>query len=131
MTLTAEEREIMIAHKLGKADLNLEQAKVNSQYGYWDLVANRLYYAAFHAVSALLIKDGHAVSSHKGAVLMFGKHYVKTGKVDIIQGRLYSQLQTLREKGDYNCVYNASREEVEPMILLTDELINKIKVLLS
>ena len=45
----------------------------------WDVVANRLYYAVFHAVSALLIKDGHKVNTHKGTLVMFGQNYVKTG----------------------------------------------------
>lgn len=44
--------------------------------GYWDMVANRLYYAVFHAVSALLIKNGHKVGTHKGVVLLFGQHYI-------------------------------------------------------
>lgn len=55
------------------------QAQANAEIGLWDVVANRLYYSLFHAVSALLIKDKHKVGTHKGAVLMFGQHYVKTG----------------------------------------------------
>lgn len=131
MTLTKEEREIMVSHELRKAKLNIEQADANAKFGYWDLVANRLYYASFHAVSALLIKDGHAISSHKGAVLMFGKHYVKTGKVNVVYGRLYSQLQTMREKSDYNCSYDASEGEVSPMLSPAKELIEKIEQLLQ
>ena len=41
-------------------------------------------------------------------------------------GRLYSQLQTIREKGDYNCVYQTSEEEVLPMITPATNLIERI-----
>lgn len=44
----------------------------------WEAAANRLYYALFHAMSALLIKDGHQVKSHRGVMAMFGEHYVRT-----------------------------------------------------
>ncbi len=82
----------------------------------WDVVANRLYYSIFHAVSALLIKDGHNVSTHKGTLVMFGQHYVKTGIFPTDASKLYIKLQTMREKSDYNCVYVTTEEEMRPLI---------------
>lgn len=41
-------------------------------------------------------------------------------------GKLYSQLQTMREKGDYNCIYQTSEDEVTPMIEPATNLIKKI-----
>ena len=93
---------------------------------YWDNIANRLYYAIFHAVSALLINDGHSVNTHKGVVVLFGQHYVRTGIFSMDDGRLYSQLQTMREKGDYNCAYQTSEDEIEPLIEPTQILVDKI-----
>ncbi|HJB44622.1 MAG TPA: nucleotidyltransferase domain-containing protein [Candidatus Coprenecus merdipullorum] len=78
----------------------------------WDVVANRLYYAVFHAVSALLIKDGYKVGTHKGAMLMFGQHYVRTGIFTAEESKLYSNLQMMREESDYNCVYVTTAEEM-------------------
>ena len=46
-------------------------------------------------------------------------------------GRLYSQLQTMREKGDYNCIYQTTEEEVVPMIEATQNLIRKIEEYIS
>ena len=95
--------------------------------GYWDNVANRLYYALFHAVSALLISDGHSVGSHRGAVGAFGQFYVTTGIFTIEEGKHYSRLQGLREKSDYNCSYDASEAEIAPKIVPTRLLIEKIE----
>ena len=126
MGLTDEERKIIVNLELEKAQAIMAQIEALKKLGYWDNVANRLYYAIFHAVSALLIHDGHSVNTHKGVVVVFGQHYVRTGVFDIEDGRLYSQLQTIREKGDYNCVYQTSEEEVLPMIVPAQNLIEKI-----
>ena len=42
------------------------------------------------------------------------------------EGAFYSQLQTLREKSDYNCTYYATKEDTEPRIALTETFIEKV-----
>ena len=126
MGLTIEERRIIVRFEMKKAQSMMSQIEALKNLGYWDNVANRLYCAMFHAVLALLINDGHSVNTHKGAILMFGQYYVGTGIFDVADGRLYSRLQTIREKGDYCCVYQTSEDEVLPMVEPTHNLIKKI-----
>ena len=127
MSLTDEERKLVVRLQIEKAHKNFSQIPLLSQAGYWDNVANRLYYSLFHAVSALLIHDGYNVGSHRGAVGAFGQHYVTTGIFTIEEGKHYSRLQGLREKADYNCTYNATEEEIAPKIKPTQLLIEKIE----
>ena len=126
MSLNEEERRIIVGLEYEKALSIINQIEGLQSLGYWDNIANRLYYALFHAVSALLIHDKHAINTHRGVVVLFGQHYVKTGKFDLKDGKLYSQLQTMREKGDYNCIYQTSEDEVAPMIEPAKSLIAKI-----
>ena len=98
---------------------------------FWDVVANRLYYAIFHAVSALLIKDGYKVGTHKGAMLMFGQNYVKTGIFTADDSRLYSSLQMMREESDYNCVYTTTAKEMQPLFEPVREFIAKVGSLIK
>ena len=128
MGLTVEERRIIVQFEMRKAQSMMSQIEALKNLGYWDNVANRLYCAIFHAVLALLINDGHSVNTHKGAIIMFGQYYVRTGIFDIADGRLYSQLQTIREKCDYCCVFQISEENVLPLIEPTHNLIKKIMV---
>ena len=128
MGLTVEERRIIVQFEMRKAQSMMSQIEALKNLGYWDNVANRLYCAIFHAVLALLINDGHSVNTHKGAIIMFGQYYVRTGIFDIADGRLYSQLQTIREKCDYCCVFQISEEDVLPLIEPTHTLIKKIMV---
>ena len=116
MKLSDEERQIMVNLEYEKALSFLEQAEKTAAMDLWDVVANRLYYSIFHAVSALLIKDGHNVSTHKGTLVVFGQNYVKTGVFPTDASKLYIKLQTMREKSDYNCIYVTTEEEMRPLI---------------
>ena len=127
MSLTQEERNIIVGLELEKSDRFISEADAIATMGLWDVVANRIYYAAFHAVSALLIHDHIEVRSHKGAGLMFGQKYVLPGTFPPEDGRLYAKLQDLREKSDYNLVYQSDESEMAPLMAMTKELINRIK----
>ena len=126
MGLTTEERQILVLREFEKARIFYNQAEANLSIGIWDVVANRLYYSVFHAVSALLINDEHKVGTHKGASLTFGLHYVKTGIFSAPEARLYAQLQTLREKADYNCNWEAEEDDVRPMMPLALNFLQKV-----
>lgn len=52
MSLSEEERQIIVSLELSKAKETFAQVDVLRQAAFWDGVANRLYYAAFHAVCA-------------------------------------------------------------------------------
>ena len=85
MKLTDEERQILVNLEYEKAVALLAQAEGNAGIGFWDVVANRLYYSVFHAVSALLINDGYKVGTHKGASLCLAS---------IMLRRVYFRLKT-------------------------------------
>ncbi len=99
--MTPDQRKIAVELLLEKSARNMEQAVRNADLDYWDLVANRLYYSVFHAVTALMLADGIKTSTHKGTSSQFGQHYVLTGQFPREDGILYSRLQTMREKADY------------------------------
>lgn len=115
MSLTDNERETLVRLQLQKAARSLEQADKLCTMEYWDLAANRYYYACYHAIQALLINDGLSCHTHSGLIASFGMYFVKTGKVDVSYGRFMSRLEQLRERSDYNCGYEVSEDEVMTM----------------
>ena len=127
MSLKDEDRRIIVTLELERVDKTLKEMDIQRRNGLWGMVANRLYYALFHAVSALLISDQHEVGTHRGTVNRFSLYYVKTGIFTNEEGRLYSQLQSLREDGDYNCSIDIQQNEAEEKIEPTLKLIEKIK----
>ena len=126
MSLSDEERRIIVGLEYEKACKTIDKALEYLTLGHWDTVANRLYYSLFHAVNALLIYDGHSVNTHRGVISVFGNDYIRTGIFPKEAGRLYSDLQTLRNNSDYNCSFDATEEEIKPMVEPTRQLIEDI-----
>ena len=131
MSLKEEDRKIMVALELEKADSTFAEYKGLTENGYWNTLANRLYYALFHAVSALLISDGREVGSHKGAAIRFHQYYVRQGIFTDDEGSFYSQMETLREKADYNCFFKVTEADITARIEPTRKLIEKTKAYIA
>ncbi|MDE6227882.1 MAG: HEPN domain-containing protein [Muribaculaceae bacterium] len=110
MTLDPDHKLIAVKLLLEKSDKNMEQANANAELGYWDLVANRIYYSVFHAINAMLLIDGIKTSTHKGVSVLFGKYYILQGIFSRQDGMLYGKLQSMREKADYQNVFHLEEE---------------------
>ncbi len=127
MSLKEEDRRILVELELEKAEKTFSQIEALQREQYWDTLANRLYYSLFHAVSALLINDQREVGSHKGAAIRFHQYYVKTGVFTEEEGSFFSQMETLREKSDYNCFFNVTETDIVSKIVPASAFISKVK----
>lgn len=126
MGLNEEERETVVRLELEKAQTTLTEMDVLCQSKLWNAAANRMYYALFHAVSALLIHDGHIVKSHRGILVLFGQQYVRKGIFTKEDGALLSELIIMRDNADYNCFYNVTEEKIVSFIAPSRNLIERI-----
>ena len=89
MGLNDEERSVIVNLEIEKANNTYSDVLFFINEKRWEAAANRLYYAVFHAVSALLIYDGHNIKSHRGIISMYGQHYVKTNLFTRQDGSYY------------------------------------------
>lgn len=131
MSLSEEERKTLVTLELQKAYDAYEDIGILRQAGRWSGAANRLYYSVFHAVNALFIHDGLQSTTHKGSHALFNLHYIKTGVLPSDFGWLYNNLQTLREKSDYNCYFNVTEQEIVEGIDLARSFIETIDKLIN
>ena len=131
MSLSDEERLLIVKLEIEKAHRIYNQALIMQEAAQWDGMANRLYYAVFHAVSALLIHDGHEVNTHKGSHILFSQYYVKTGKLPRKYGELYRIMEKMREESDYNCTYEEDADVLQSNILPAKEMIDTIAELVK
>ena len=95
------------------------------------MAANRYYYACFHAVQALFIHNGLSTRRHKGMLTQFGLHFIKTGIIEDRLGAFLTRMEQLREKGDYNCIFEVTKDELLTFVEPAKELVNKIKQLIA
>ena len=75
MSLKEEERSTLVNLYLSKCDETLNDARLTRDQGRWNASANRLYYALFHAITALFVSDGMPLDSHNGMKIKCGKEY--------------------------------------------------------
>ncbi len=131
MSLDNEERIILVELEMEKAKKFFSEIEVLAKAGLWSTAANRLYYSVYHAVCALLIKDGHKATTHQGNHIGFGAFYVKTGIFPPDFGRFYNRLQTLREESDYNCMFDVTPEDLDKRIPIAKDMIQRIEVIVN
>lgn len=131
MSLNDDERKLLVEFEIEKAHKLIEQFTILENAELWDTLANRVYYAVFHAVTALLIMNGLHAGSHQGVSVLFNKHFVKENLVDEKYGRLLARLENMREKSDYTCLFETTKEEVMPMIPQAKEMISIIENLIN
>lgn len=129
MSLTAVERHDVVVYRIDRANKTLEEAKNNVAFKYWSLIANRLYYATYYAISALLVAKGHVPKSHDGTIQLFGLHFVNEGVVPKEMGRLVRKLFKCRLTGDYSDNYDLTEEDVMPLFEPTEQLISLVSSL--
>jgi uncharacterized protein (UPF0332 family) len=82
----------LVTYRLQKARETLIDARILADASRWNPCVNRLYYACFYAVSALLIKEGLSSTKHTGLRSLFNRHFVKTNKVPKDKARIFNDL---------------------------------------
>lgn len=73
-------------YRIDKARNTLADAKTYFKEATPGSIVNRIYYAMFYAVNALLITDGKFSAKHSGVRSIFNKEFVKPGLVDMETG---------------------------------------------
>lgn len=126
MGMTDDERLAVVEFRIEKALRAFEQAKGVVELKYWETIANRLYYAAYNAVSALLIANGDTAQSHSGVIHLFGLNFIRTNIFPAETGKLYHKLFTMRQTGDYDDTYGLTENDVLPYIEPTGQMISEI-----
>ena len=119
--------EDLIKYRLDRAENALEEAQLLFDTGHINTYVNRLYYAAFYAVSALLLCRDISTSKHSHLRSVFHKDFVKPGTIPVEHGKHFDILFNSRQEGDYGdfVVFNA--EDVEHWLMKTTDLVNFIK----
>lgn len=75
--MTPERRKSIIEYRIEKSLGLLNEVKILLDNKLANSAVNRMYYACFHAVSALLIKNNVEVHTHSGIRQTFGKNFCK------------------------------------------------------
>lgn len=120
-----------VRYRLEKAQEVYQAACVLYDASQWNSVINRLYYACFYSASALLLHRHISAKSHSGVIGQFSEQIVRLGIVSIDEFRVYAKLLNWRSKGDYNDLFDFSKEDVDSMMEPTKHFIDKVASLIE
>ena len=129
--MTQEERQILVNMQIEKSHRFMQQADEMMSLGYHDMTVNRYYYACFHIVQALFIHKEIMGHTHSGMITQFSKFFVKTGLVEIEQGSFLARLFQLRQKADYNCAYDITKDEAVSLAQPVHDFVEIIEKLIK
>lgn len=127
--MNKEERNEYVLYRIESARDSFAAAELLLSEGFITSAINRLYYAAFYSVNALLVANKVEAKSHKGPRAEFLKHFVKENKVERDQGKLFSKLYDLRQTGDYDYLPDLDIEAIKKLSIEVRAFIDQICVL--
>jgi len=126
-----EERHLkeVVSYWIEKAMDSLDSAYDDLKANRLSFSVNRIYYACFYTVSAVLLKKGFRFKKHSGVRAAFHKHLVKTEIVSREHGQFYDVIFEARQRGDYIELVRFEKELVEEWLKKARQFVEAIKEL--
>ena len=121
----------LIVFRRDRSLATIEDALILAESGRWNACVNRLYYACFYAISALLLLGGHSSTRHTGVRSLFNLHFVRTGIVSKDLARVYNDLFERRQEGDYVDFVLFREEQVQPWLSQGQRFVQEINTLIE
>ncbi len=118
--------EDLIRYRREKSKETLEDAYILFRAGRLFSALNRIYYALFYEVMALLLTKDFSSARHTGVRALFNEHFVRTGKVSVESGRFFSRMYDFRQKGDYADFVQFEEAKIKEWLVLAESFINEV-----
>ncbi len=99
--------------------------------GHTNACLNRIYYACFYAVSALLLLHDLSSSKHTGVRSLFNQYFVRTDKISKSLAEVYNDLFIRRQEGDYVDFVRFDAAQVGPWMEGAEQFVKAIAALID
>lgn len=119
------------AAEIARARVSLKAAEVLAREGLHADAVSDAYYAAFHAVRALLFSIGEEPRTHAGVVHLFNVRFVRTGKIDPRHLSALSRAQHDRTTADYGASSVLTAQDAAEQIASARDLVDAVDSLLA
>ena len=128
--MTPEEQSL-VRYRFKRAAEALEEARLLFDTGHLHTYVNRLYYACFYAMSALLLAKGLTASKHTQVRALLHKEFVRTDMIPAEQGKFFDLLFNSRQKSDYSDLVVLQADQIKPWYQQAREFVDVVSGLIE
>jgi uncharacterized protein (UPF0332 family) len=128
--VTQDNRRAAIALEVRHCERAFTAARALRDMGLYNDALSRLYYALFHAMTALLLTQGVEPRRHRALAGLLGTHFVATGALTAADTAVVARAASFRELADYERTWEATADitaaafaEIEPLIERAQEIL--------
>ncbi|MGI6704539.1 MAG: HEPN domain-containing protein [Clostridia bacterium] len=122
-----EKIRVLSNYRLEKARQDLETARINFEHGMLTQSINRSYYAAFHALRALLAYDSYDSKRHSSILGYFNKNYIANDKIEQEYYKIIASAFDIRVRCDYQDFYIISKDETKKQLKEAEKFVDMIE----
>ncbi len=121
----------LVRYWFEKSRESLDAARDELKAGRLSFSVNRIYYACFYAVSAVLLQKKLRFKKHSGVRAAFHQQLIKSGMVDDQYRKFYDELFEARQRGDYIELVSFEEKQVEEWLQQAEQFVEAIKSLVK
>lgn len=110
-----------------KAEKFLSTARQALNIEDYDSCVSRCYYAMFFVAEAALVTKNLSASSHKGAICLFGEHFIKAGIFERRLGKALKDAYDKRLVGDYGVGFAVTKEHAQDLLETAQGFVQTLK----
>ncbi len=122
-----EDKHKIISYRIDRATQSIKDAKILFKNESLNSCINRIYYALFYVISALLLRDGVTPSKHTGVKSIFFKNYIKTNVFEKEMEKFYTLIFDYRQMGDYADLVSFNKNDVDDWLKNAEKYVDEIK----
>lgn len=122
-----EKIRVLSNYRLEKARQDLETARINFEHGMLTQSINRSYYAAFHALRALLAYDSYDSKRHSSILGYFNKNYIANDKIEQEYYKIIASAFDIRVRCDYQDFYIISKDVTKKQLKEAEKFVDMIE----
>jgi uncharacterized protein (UPF0332 family) len=125
-----EARARVIAWSLERATVRLEAAERELDAGVPQLAADHAYYACFHLLSAIFLRDGLVLKRHAALRAALHERLIQTGRLAREWGGVFDRLAELRTKSVYTALFELDATTARTVVDDAGRLVAELQHLL-
>ncbi len=112
---------------LEAAHESLAAAKLNLDNDFYSVAANRIYYAAFYAATALLKTKSLSFSKHSAVLSAFRQQFIKTGEFSPEMGDFFRDAFDMRQAGDYEMLTRFEPDDLKSRLTNARQFVDEVE----